>query len=67
MSKKTKHIGAPKTCLACGGDMELEDTKQVADKDYKARKYKCTICDYQEVMHGAEGVDRQILRKTEKQ
>ena len=60
------------TCVQCNGKMKLDKntstlhfTKDKKSK-YKIRIYKCVDCEYTETVYGSQGIDSQLIEKTEK-
>lgn len=64
-------IGQDLKCLSCGSDMVLEKRlKNGRSKEgiHRKRRFKCTVCDYSELIHanGAKDVTAFELTDSEK-
>ena len=59
------------TCIQCNGRMELDrKTKSLhptkkGDSKFRIRIYKCVDCEYTETVYGSQGIDSQLIEKTE--
>ena len=51
-------------CLSCNIQMQLNKTISTK-KQYKGKRYVCNICGYTETVFGSNGIDSDLIAKTQ--